>query len=77
MPHRLEGTFVIEGQIPGFREGAIVDMGRARAACYLTPEDLWLLRRYLHCLRPLSDPASAGASDPSSPEGPQGLPAAG
>ena len=77
MPHRFEGTFVITGPIPGFREGAIVDIGRARAARYLTPEDIWLLRRYLHCLRPLDGPPSAEASDPSSPATPLGLHAAG
>lgn len=64
----LKGTFVVAGRIPGFREGAIVDIETGRAACYLTPEDHWLLMRYRHCLHPLESPQSAESPRPSNPE---------
>lgn len=70
---RMErGPFVVSGPVPGFREGLVVDLETGRFAGYLTPEDLWLLSRYRHHLRPASSWASAGPH-PSIPEVPRRL----
>lgn len=66
MPFPWRGSFVIMGSIPGFREGAVIDLERGTIARHMSVEDRWLLMRYRHHLRSLSD-VPPRAEEPHSP----------
>lgn len=64
-------TYVVVGKIPGFREGAVVDISAARVAYRLEPDEIDTLRLNLRHLKPLaeepgqSSPSALGAQPPA------------
>lgn len=62
----MEGSFVVTGSVPGFREGTVVNLNRRWVGGKLTDADMEVLRLYASQLVPICPP-EAGQPTPEMP----------